>query len=197
MAENHWNELSPATFPSFQETQEKFNRMIGRHAPCARSLAHLLPALKDYVLCYYSHFVRLNGWDDPYKMIQFLKDANKREFIHSVLTQSNYGRTNVTHFNDLILLDDWPFILNNWVQLCRWIGDLDAEDAVERGKIELYQHLVERLERAKKQRNKGIINDLEYFKIKKILRMSFAIQMKILILIKVQKFLGIILLKKI
>ena len=139
----------------------------------------------------------MNGSDDPYKMIHFLRDANKGTTIHSVLTQSNYGRNNVTHFNDLILLDDWPFILNNWVQLCRWIGDLDAEDAVERGKIELYQHLVERLERAKKQRNKGIINDLEYFKIKKILRMSFAIQMKILILIKVQKFLGIILLKKI
>ena len=33
---------------------------------------------------------------------------------------------------------------------------------MESGKIELYQHLVERLERAKRQRNKGIINDQEH-----------------------------------
>ena len=86
MDENHCNELSPATFHWVQEIQEKFNSINGRHAQCARSLAHLRPALKDYVLCYYPHYVRMNGSDDPYKMIKFLMDANKRELIHSILT---------------------------------------------------------------------------------------------------------------
>ena len=107
----------------------------------------------------------MNGSDDPYKMIHFLRDANKGTTIHSVLTQSNYGRNNISHFNDLIFLDDWSFTLNNWIQLCRWIGDLEAEEAVESGKIELYQHLVERLERANRQRNNGIMNDQEYLEI--------------------------------
>ena len=156
MAENNWNDLSPATIHWFQEIHEKFNCILGRY---------LRPALKDYVLYYYPNYVRMNGSDDPYKMIHFLSDANKGTTIHSVLTQSNYGRNNISHFNDLIFLDDWSFTLNNWIQLCRWIGDLEAEEAVESGKIELYQHLVERLERANRQRNNGIMNDQEYLEI--------------------------------
>ena len=44
------------------------------------------PRFKGLCPMYYPHYVRMNGSDDPYKMIKFLMDANKRELIHSILT---------------------------------------------------------------------------------------------------------------